>query len=291
MRTNGWFRAIALSLVFTGAVWAEGDDSASKDSESAPKLSSPDEMLNRDSCGCNDVACCCDPLPGACWYAGAEFSFLHVKARNGGIMTASFSDTTAPGVSTVAFRQPGGEEDWGSAGRVWVGREQFSGGMPMIDSNSAGRQFMKCWNLKGVGAGAGQGPLKGFYRDGYNDVVFDFSALPDGSLDVTSAGKTMAKSYRSDGFKIFAYGLKRSAGDPDAVNVRGTDHFMIVAIYDNQGPSGVINYTGFSFERGNSDLEYQMVMSTSMSSPHDASLAKFPAARGRMMIGDCMPTY
>ena len=59
MRTTGWFLAVALSLVFTGVVRAEGDEAASKDSEGAPKLSSTDEMLNRDSCGSNDVACCC----------------------------------------------------------------------------------------------------------------------------------------------------------------------------------------------------------------------------------------
>lgn len=123
MRTTGWFLAVALSLVFTGVVRAEGDEAANNNSDGAPKLSSPDEMLNRDSCGCNDVACCCAPTPGCCWYAGTEFTFMHLKARNGGIMTASFSDTTAPGVSTIAFRQPGGEEDWGSAGRVWIGRE------------------------------------------------------------------------------------------------------------------------------------------------------------------------
>jgi hypothetical protein len=119
MRTNGWFWAVVLSLSITSVVRA--DDEAKPESESAPKISSTDEMVNRDSSDCNDVACCCDPLPGCGWFAGTEFSFMHVNSRTGGTITASFSDTTAPGVATIAFLDHNGTENWGSAGRVWIG--------------------------------------------------------------------------------------------------------------------------------------------------------------------------
>src|SRR5690349_19276816 len=36
------------------------------------------------------------------FFAGAEMTVMNVNARSGGIITASFTDTTAPGVSTFA---------------------------------------------------------------------------------------------------------------------------------------------------------------------------------------------
>jgi len=172
---------------------------------------------------------------------------------------------------------------------IWVGRSEYGFGMPIIDSNPAGRQFMKCWGIRGIGAGTGKGPLKGFYRDGYDDVVFDFSVLPDGNLDVTTAGKTVAKSYRRDGFKIISYGLQGASDDPQFLNVREADHFMVLAMYDDGSAGSLVNYTTFAFSRGDSGLDYEMIMSTTLSGPRDTSPTKFPAARAKLMIGDCMP--
>jgi len=57
------------------------------------------------------------------WIAGTEVSFLHIRARTGGTITASFSDTTAPGVATERFNTGYGLIDNGYAPRVWVGRQ------------------------------------------------------------------------------------------------------------------------------------------------------------------------
>src|SRR6185295_3420655 len=48
---------------------------------------------------------------------------------------------------------------------VWVGRGDRAPSMPMIGSAGEGTVFMKCWNVKGVGAGSGKGPVSGVYRD------------------------------------------------------------------------------------------------------------------------------
>lgn len=57
------------------------------------------------------------------WFSGAEFTFMGVNAASGGLVTASFSDTTAPGVSTLAFRDGQGVADYAAAPRIWLGRQ------------------------------------------------------------------------------------------------------------------------------------------------------------------------
>ncbi|WP_254510918.1 Lpg1974 family pore-forming outer membrane protein [Anatilimnocola floriformis] len=61
--------------------------------------------------------------PTAYWYSGAEFLFLNVNADSGGQITVSFSDTTAPGVATTAFRDGEGVADYAAAPRFWLGRQ------------------------------------------------------------------------------------------------------------------------------------------------------------------------
>ncbi|QDU29778.1 hypothetical protein ETAA8_48930 [Anatilimnocola aggregata] len=56
------------------------------------------------------------------FYAGTEFFFASAQARTGGRITVSFSDTTAPGVATLAFADGDGHVDFGVAPRVWIGR-------------------------------------------------------------------------------------------------------------------------------------------------------------------------
>ena len=57
------------------------------------------------------------------FYAGTEFTALHVSSQTGGRITLSLSDTTAPGVATVSYNDPGGINDWAYAPRVWLGAQ------------------------------------------------------------------------------------------------------------------------------------------------------------------------
>src|SRR4051812_48236484 len=56
-------------------------------------------------------------------YAGTEFTFLNVHSQTGGRTTLSFSDTTAPGVATISFRENNGIDDWAYAPRLWLGAQ------------------------------------------------------------------------------------------------------------------------------------------------------------------------
>ncbi len=174
---------------------------------------------------------------------------------------------------------------------VWVGRGDMAPRMPFMDSNVSGTRFMKCWNVKGVGAGSGEGAISGVYRDGYAGNVFDFLVTPTGQIDIAMAGERGGDSFLAEGFRIVPYGLKLPVDGSGHINVQDLDRFMLVAIFDQGGPGGVVNYTTFTFGRNKDKWpEYQVVMTSALSSSANATdLAKFPEARGRLMIGDCVP--
>ena len=170
---------------------------------------------------------------------------------------------------------------------VWVGRGRLPPPMPMIDSNSSGRLLAKCWNIRGVGAGTGEGALSGIYRDGYGGSVLDFVVSESGEIDIIPAGETFAKAYRSDGFRITSYGLDTSV---PYVTAQELDRFMIVAVFEGDGIlSTNVNYTSFSFAKTDeSGLRWQVIMTTGMSLGASGLLNDEEQARGRLMIGDCI---
>jgi hypothetical protein len=69
---------------------------------------------------CFDDDDCCRRR-GGFWFAGAEATMLSTVVLSGGVITASFSDTTAPGVSTAAFRDGDGLDKFAFGPRVWIG--------------------------------------------------------------------------------------------------------------------------------------------------------------------------
>lgn len=175
---------------------------------------------------------------------------------------------------------------------IWIGRGNRPSPSPPMETNVPGMRFIKCWNLKGVGAGSGIGPASGVFRDGYTNNVFDFVVTPSGQIDIAMAGERGGSSYLADGFKIIAYGIPAPKTGSSPINVLAVDRFMLIAVYDQGGARGPINYTAFSFaKRKNGWPNYEVVMTSAMSSSESAiDLGKFPAARGRVMIGDCVAT-
>jgi hypothetical protein len=116
MRTNGLVWALALSLSVTGVARAFDDDS-DKSADTELKTSTTDEMVNNDNTDCGVAYYSTSPANCFCLYAGTELSYLHARTQTGGIITASFSDTTAPGVSTQAFVQRDGATGWDNGTR------------------------------------------------------------------------------------------------------------------------------------------------------------------------------
>jgi uncharacterized membrane protein YhaH (DUF805 family) len=174
---------------------------------------------------------------------------------------------------------------------VWVGRGNRYEPLPMMQSNVEGLRFMRCWNVKGVGAGSGTGHGSGVYRDGYSGNVFDFLVTPTGQIDIAMAGERAGSSYLNDGFRIIPYGLDVDAIENSYINVRKLDKFMLVAIFDDGGKNASVNYTAFAFSRNQDGWpNYNVVMTSAIStSPNAIEFADIPAAKGRLMIGDCIP--
>ena len=154
MKTNGLVRgaACALALMFAApvitfadglaeGVWHDpGSDIQLENpvniSASEPTPTSEIQLASLlDDCtalekDCDDSDCgsgiSCSTAAGRMpfWFAGTEMTVLNVNARSGGIITASFSDTTAPGVSTFAAVDGNGLNDkFAVAPRIWGGRQ------------------------------------------------------------------------------------------------------------------------------------------------------------------------
>jgi uncharacterized membrane protein YhaH (DUF805 family) len=169
---------------------------------------------------------------------------------------------------------------------VWVGRGVSAPNMPLVDSSRDGQTIMRCWNIKGVGAGSGHDDMGGVYRDSFKGG-FDFVQKPDGQIDIVPVGQSHASSYLADGFKIVPYGLPQGTLSYEILDK--LDRFMLVAYYDQGRPDETINFTTFSVGRVEDTFpNFQVVMSTALSQPKSPiKFVQFPLARGRLMVGDC----
>ncbi len=137
MRTNGLVVALAIALVAVNRGRAdELANQASLPTDCATGNGACDlsAAANQPATDCQSCESCDTHLfsddmwkclvgchDGYDIYAGTEFTDLNVDSRTGGTISLSLSDTTAPGVSTVSFTQPGGVNDQGYAPRVWIG--------------------------------------------------------------------------------------------------------------------------------------------------------------------------
>jgi hypothetical protein len=136
MKTNGLVRGACCALALAIAPATHAAESKPSDIQLTSMLEKCDEV--EASCAC----CECEESFGCgagagdrdgFWFAGTEATILNVNARSGGIITASFSDTTAPGVSTFATVDGNGLNDkFGVGPRFW-----------------GGRQFNENWGLQG----------------------------------------------------------------------------------------------------------------------------------------------
>lgn len=138
MRINGlaWSVAVALSLFGRAAVADDAkvaDAAVDSDKVVASELAATADTAPEQPACSEDLDTRIFP-PGWCtnWfgstcnshlYAGTEFTFLNVHSQTGGRTTLSFSDTTAPGVASISFRENNGIDDWGYAPRLWLGAQ------------------------------------------------------------------------------------------------------------------------------------------------------------------------
>lgn len=130
MRTKGLVGALAIALGLVGYGQA-ADPIAANNIEPQPAASvQPGCAAQSTCCAADSDSCGLDwhdfligSRCGYFLYAGTEFIAYDIDSQTGGRTTLSFSDTTAPGVSTVAFSDPGGVDDTGYAPRVWLGAQ------------------------------------------------------------------------------------------------------------------------------------------------------------------------
>ena len=115
MKTNGLVGCATLALSFALVV-----SSLAQEGAQFVSLPSVDAVMDGSCCTAESDDCyCCDP--GHFFFAGVEATFLQTQVFSGGVITASFSDTTAPGVSTFATIDGNGVDHFAYAPRLWLG--------------------------------------------------------------------------------------------------------------------------------------------------------------------------
>jgi hypothetical protein len=117
MKANGLvhWAAAALLAAPTTAI-AEDSFQLTSFMDEAESVVATDEMVQCDLVGRRR---CRQPF----FFAGTEMTFMQLDSRSGGQITASFSDTTAPGEATVSFLDGNGADNFAYAPRVWLGRQ------------------------------------------------------------------------------------------------------------------------------------------------------------------------
>jgi hypothetical protein len=133
MRTNGLVVSFVLALAVVGHRQAAAQTPPASAIETGYVTAAGEGGADQ------SASCCLDSSSEGCsggWFdfligspcachlfAGTEFTRYDVESQTGGRTTLSFSDTTAPGIATVSFNDPGGVEDEGYAPRVWLGAQ------------------------------------------------------------------------------------------------------------------------------------------------------------------------
>src|SRR5690242_19520719 len=122
VKTNGLVSGAATALVLGLASLCGAEEEVALLSEQT-FVSDSDTDQPLSTCLSDELDCagCC--RRGGFWFAGTEATMLRTAVRTGGHITASFSDTTAPGVSTAAFRDGNGVDKFAFAPRLWIGRQ------------------------------------------------------------------------------------------------------------------------------------------------------------------------
>src|SRR3954466_7352078 len=123
--TNGLVRsaAVALSVAFAFSLGGPAMSFAEEAKEEVDLLGAPEIAEAPSGSLLEDADCSCCCRGAGFWFAGVEATLLQTIVRSGGHITASFSDTTAPGVATRAFRDGDGINRFGYAPRLWIGRQ------------------------------------------------------------------------------------------------------------------------------------------------------------------------
>lgn len=178
MQTNGLVRNVATALmVCLGAAPLVADE-----------YQPLDDLPISSSYEGTEVIC----TPTSYWFAGTEATFMSVNSATGGTITASFSDTTAPGVATTAFLDGRRVADFGVAPRLWIGR-----------------QLNENWGIRGsyftVSANEARDPLlnPAIPTTGTNFATFTYV----GNTRLASADIDLIRSfYISDDWKLDIFG-------------------------------------------------------------------------------------
>lgn len=176
--------------------------------------------------------------------------------------------------------------------RIWVGRAGYTS-MPMTSTNAAGRAFIRCWGLKGVGAywndeSKSKDSLftvaNGFTKDGYQDQIFDLYINDSGAIDIVTGGNG-SLSYREDGFNIALFNPNRiNFQDYNWYKSSAAKTFVVTASSYNVYHQ-LQNETSMSFVRTDEIGNFMTIFTKNLARGSDTVTR--PYINGQVMVGNC----
>ncbi len=232
MKTKGLVRWAAAAL-FAAPTPVLADEAFSIASffDEAETVVASDEPVQCDLARCNK---CRQPF----FFAGTEITFMNVDATTGGTITASFSDTTAPGVSTFATVDGNGVNDvFAYAPRFWVGR-QFGERWGIVG---------RFWNLETSDQNTPPAPNPNIPNTGTNfATIFETDRAQLQTVDLELVRSFQPGKWKIDGSFGARHANISSRSDFLAFGVFTTGNFINLTLQDGfyfngDGGTGAIN--------------------------------------------------
>ena len=233
MKTNGLVRWAAAALLSAPtAAFAEESFQLSSFMDEAEAVVASDEPVACDLAACKN---CRQPF----FFAGTEMTLMNLDATTGGTITASFSDTTAPGVSTFATVDGNGVNDViAFAPRIWAGR-QFGERWAVVG---------RFWNLETSDQNTPPAPNPNIPNTGTNfATIFETDRAQLQTIDIE-----LVRSFRPGKWKIDgAFGARHAQigarSDFLAFGVFTTGNFVNLTLQDGfyfngDGGTGALNF-------------------------------------------------
>lgn len=231
MKTKGLVRAAILAIASAFTPFCVANDMLSVSDMEQMNLASEEASLMDYTVD--------GTIPDGKWYAGSEFTAYRVHAPTGGVLTGSFSDTTAPGVATTAFRSSGIKND-AYAPRFWVGRN-------LGDKWAVQARY---WHLESALDRYAPDPNPNIPNTGSNFAsIYNVSSVELYTIDVEAVRKFTPGAWKIDGIFGARHASYNSYNSTHSFGVYTTGNFVNLLLANGSSFDGTGLTTGLTGRR------------------------------------------
>ncbi|BBO32480.1 hypothetical protein [Lacipirellula parvula] len=236
MKTNGWVLRWAAAALFVAPAPAFGDTGYSV----ASFFNEAETVVASDAPVQCELARC-QKCSGPFFFAGTEATLMNVNATTGGRITASFSDTTAPGVSTFATVDGDGINDkFAAAPRLWMG----------LQLNERWAVVGRYWNLETSNQDTPPAPNPAIPNTGSNfATIFETNRAHLQTADIEIVRSFKPGKWKIDGSLGARQAMIGTESDFLAFGVFTTGNFINLTLQNGFSFNGAGGTTGINVRR------------------------------------------